>query len=111
MSSLDPSVAPTISWTFEPIGADRRGGAGASLRAGLAPRPRHRIAHRPGWGRLALFFAGLLVILAALVSPIDALGDQLLVMHMVQHILLLDIVPICLILGLNKVLLRPVTRR
>ena len=33
------------------------------------------------------------------------------VMHMVQHILLLDIAPILLILGLTKVLLRPVTRR
>jgi putative membrane protein len=67
--------------------------------------------HRPGVGRLALFTAGLLAILAALVSPIDVLGDQLLVMHMVQHVLLLDIAPILLILGFNKVLLRPVTRR
>ena len=32
-------------------------------------------------------------------------------MHMVQHVLLLDVVPICLILGLTKVLLRPATRR
>ena len=32
-------------------------------------------------------------------------------MHMTQHILLLDIAPILLILGLNKVLLRPATRR
>ena len=67
--------------------------------------------HRPGYGRLALFAGGLLAILVALVSPIDGLGDQLLVMHMVQHILLLDVVPILLILGLNKVLLRPITRR
>ena len=67
--------------------------------------------HRPGVGRLLLFAAGLVAILAALVSPIDALGDQLMVMHMVQHILLLDIAPILLILGLSKLLLRPVTRR
>ncbi len=110
MSSLDPSVAPTISWSLEPrcwSGWPPR----RALRAGLAPRPRHRSAHPPGCGRLALFAAGLLMILVALVSPIDALGDQLLVMHMVQHMLLLDIVPICLILGLNKVLLRPVTRK
>ena len=62
-------------------------------------------------GRLALFSAGLLAILVALVSPVDGLGDQLMVMHMLQHILLLDIAPILLILGLTKVLLRPVTRR
>jgi cytochrome c oxidase assembly factor CtaG len=105
------NVAPTIAWTFEPsvlIGvaalgvlyvlAWRRGRATGS-------------AHKPGWGRLTLFAGGLLVILAALVSPIDVLGDQLLLMHMVQHILLLDFAPILLILGLNKVLLRPVTRR
>jgi putative membrane protein len=58
-----------------------------------------------------LFGAGLLAILAALVSPIDRLGEQLMLMHMVQHILLLDIAPILLILGLTKVLLRPATRR
>jgi cytochrome c oxidase assembly factor CtaG len=67
--------------------------------------------HRPGMRHALLFGAGLLTILAALVSPVDALGDQLMVMHMVQHVLLLDIVPILLILGVNKVLLRPVTRR
>ena len=32
-------------------------------------------------------------------------------MHMVQHILLLDVAPILLILGLTKVILRPATRR
>jgi putative membrane protein len=58
-----------------------------------------------------LFAAGILTILVALVSPLDSLGDQLMVMHMVQHILLIDIAPILLILGLTKVLLRPVTRR
>jgi len=111
MTILPSNVAPRIAWSLEPsvlIGV----GALAILyvlawrrsRAGRAP-------HRPGVGRLALFFGGLVAILVALVSPIDDLGDQLLVMHMVQHVLLLDIVPILLILGLNKMLLRPVTRR
>jgi putative membrane protein len=68
-------------------------------------------SHAPGLGRLALFAGGLVAILAALVSPIDSLGDQLLVMHMTQHLLLIDIAPILIILGFNKVLLRPVTRR
>jgi len=67
--------------------------------------------HPPSLSRLALFAGGLLTILIALVSPIDGLGDQLMVMHMVQHILLLDLAPILLILGLTKVLLRPATRR
>jgi putative membrane protein len=111
MSDLPPSVSPTIQWSPAPsvligvaamallyVMAWRRGRATAS-------------AHRPGVGRLVLFCAGLATIIVALVSPIDALGDQLLVMHMVQHVLLLDIAPILLILGLSKVLLRPVTRR
>ena len=67
--------------------------------------------HPPGFGRLALFAGGLLAILAALISPLDGFSDQLMVMHMVQHILLLDVAPILLILGLTKGLLRPVTRR
>ena len=111
MWGLAVNVAPALKWTLEPsvlVGV----GALAVLyllawRRGRATRS----PHQPGYGRLAMFAAGLLVILAALVSPIDVLGDQLLVMHMVQHILLLDIAPILLILGLTKVLLRPVTRR
>lgn len=105
------NVAPTIAWTIEPpvlIGV-----AALALLYALAWRRGRATgsAHQPGYGRLALFGLGLATILAALVSPIDELGDQLLVMHMVQHILLLDVAPILLILGLNKVLLRPVTRR
>ncbi len=66
--------------------------------------------HPPSFGRLALFSGGVLVLATALISPIDKLGEQLLVMHMVQHVLLLDVAPILLILGLTKVLLRPATR-
>jgi len=64
----------------------------------------------PGW-RLAMFLLGLVNLVIALISPIDALAVQSFAFHMTQHVLLLDIVPICLILGLTKVILRPVTRR
>ena len=64
----------------------------------------------PTW-RLVAFFAGLGVVLVALVSPVDALAEQLFLMHMVQHILLIDLVPILCILGFTRVLLRPATRR
>lgn len=66
--------------------------------------------HPPGVGRLLVFLTGILVLVAALCSPIDKLGEQLFAMHMVQHVLLLDVAPILLILGLTKVLLRPATR-
>ncbi len=104
-------MVPTLTWTFDP----------SVLLAVLALtllylwgwlRARGpREPHPPGLGRLALFGAGILTIVAALVSPLDSLGDQLMVMHMVQHMLLLDVAPILLILGLTKGLLRPVTRR
>ncbi len=63
-----------------------------------------------GWRALA-FAGGLAFTFLALVSPLDALAEQLFVMHMVQHILLLDAAAILLVLGLTKVLLRPATRR
>ena len=104
-------VTPRVSWSIEP--GVLLGVAAVALlyltgwrRARATQEP-----HPPGYGRLALFSLGLMAILAALVSPIDVLGEQLMLMHMVQHILLLDIAPILLILGLNKVLLRPLTRR
>jgi cytochrome c oxidase assembly factor CtaG len=62
-------------------------------------------------GRLALFLSGVLLALLALLSPIDALGEQLFLMHMVQHVLLLDLAPVLVILGLTRVILRPATRR
>jgi putative membrane protein len=67
--------------------------------------------HPPGVGRLILFLSGSATIVLALMSPIDVLGEQLMVVHMVQHVLLLDLAPILWILGLTKGILRPVTRR
>jgi putative membrane protein len=105
------SVAPHISWSFEPVVV--LGVAALAWAYGWAWRRARRpgAPHPPGFGRLTLFAAGLLMVLAALISPLDILGDQLMVFHMVQHMLLLDIAPILMILGLTKGLLRPVTRR
>jgi putative membrane protein len=62
------------------------------------------------WTRLAAWMGGVLCIAVALISPIDTLADQVFFMHMIQHVLLLDFAPILLILGLTKVLLRPIAR-
>lgn len=43
--------------------------------------------------RLMAYWTGLLFIALALLSPIDALGQQLFFMHMVQHLLLIMIAP------------------
>jgi putative membrane protein len=104
-------VSPDTSWSLDPVVL-----VGVVALALVYARAWRRAraaggSRRTGIGRLILFAAGLAAILAALVSPIDRLGEQLMLMHMVQHILLLDIAPILLILGLTKVLLRPATRR
>jgi putative membrane protein len=103
-------MTPDASWTFAPgvllVLALAAGAYGKRWRAARADR-----SHPPSPWRMLAFAGGLLAVFAALISPIDSLADQLLVMHMVQHLLLLDIAPILLILGLTKVLLRPVTRR
>jgi cytochrome c oxidase assembly factor CtaG len=61
--------------------------------------------------RLASFLGAMALVLIALVSPVDRLAEQLFFMHMVQHLLLLDLAPILVLLGLTKVILRPATRR
>lgn len=104
-------MSPDASWTLEP------GAIALTLVLGAVYVQRWRAVRAKdgpraagGW-RLAAFASGLLLILAALVSPVDRLAEQLLTMHMVQHVILLDFVPILLILGLTKALARPLTRR
>jgi putative membrane protein len=63
------------------------------------------------WNLLLAWTAGVLCIAIALISPIDTLADQVFAMHMVQHVVLLDFAPILLIVGLSKILLRPVARQ
>jgi putative membrane protein len=106
-----PRVSPPISWSLEP--SVLVGVLALSLAYGWAWRRARRAGspHPPGLGRLSLFAASMLCVLIALVSPVDGLSDNLIVIHMVQHVLLLDIVPILLILSLTKGILRPVTRR
>src|SRR4051812_48233286 len=58
------------------------------------------------------FVASLVVILVALVSPLDRLGeDYLFSAHMVQHLLLGDVAPLLMLLALSRVIMRPLTRR
>jgi putative membrane protein len=55
------------------------------------------------------FHAGLATILVALVSPVDWLGEErLFAAHMTQHVLLGDLAPLLVVLGLNGPMLRPV---
>jgi putative membrane protein len=59
--------------------------------------------------RLAWFALAIALVLVALVSPLDYLGEErLLSMHMAQHLLLGDLAPLAFVLGLSGPLLRPV---
>jgi cytochrome c oxidase assembly factor CtaG len=62
--------------------------------------------------RALAFAAGILVLLVATVTPLDGLGEQYLFSaHMLQHVLLGDLAPLLLLLGLTRVIMRPATRR
>jgi len=62
----------------------------------------------PPW-KVACYASGLAVLLGALESPIDAIGEERLFwMHMVQHVLIGDVAPFLVVLGLSGPLLRPV---
>lgn len=66
--------------------------------ATLAVLPRnHRLGPRP-W-RVALFYLSLLLIVVALESPLDYLAQQLMWAHMIQHLILIMLVPELMLLG------------
>jgi cytochrome c oxidase assembly factor CtaG len=58
--------------------------------------------------RRTSFYAGFAVALIALVSPLDWYGEnRLLWVHMIQHLMLGDIAPLLVVLGLTGPMLRP----
>jgi cytochrome c oxidase assembly factor CtaG len=69
-----------------------------------------RRADRPvRWWRQASFYCGLAILLAALVSPIDTIGEsRSFYVHMIQHLMLGDLAPLALVVGLTGSILRPV---
>jgi putative membrane protein len=61
--------------------------------------------------RRAAFAAGLLTLVAALVSPLDTIAEErLFSVHMLQHLLLGDVGALLLVLGLDGRLLQPLLR-
>jgi cytochrome c oxidase assembly factor CtaG len=68
-------------------------------------RGQHRV---PGW-RQACFYGGVLVIAVALTS-LDKASENLLYMHMVEHLLVGDIGALLIVLGLSGPLLAPVLK-
>jgi putative membrane protein len=103
------SVPGWGSWTFNPLVILALG-----LAAVLYARAYRRAAGRAGSGsnpavgagHWVPYGAGLIVLAIALLSPLDPIGDgYLLSAHMAQHVLLSDIAPALLVLGLRRPLL------
>lgn len=101
--------APDISWNLEPALVLALGTYLAIYVARWRRARREAGARGASIWRLASFAGGVAMLAIALVSPLDGLGEQLFVMHMVQHVFLTDLAAVLLLLGLTKVILRPVT--
>jgi cytochrome c oxidase assembly factor CtaG len=63
----------------------------------------------PNWRR-GCYAAGLIVLAIALSPPLGTLSDQLLVAHMVEHLLIGDIASLLIVLGFTGPLLAPLLR-
>jgi cytochrome c oxidase assembly factor CtaG len=99
--------SPLTSWTFDPAAMLLLGAAGF-----LYYRRAATLAARGSpvelWRRL-VFGLGLGLAFLAVASPIHAFGEeQFFSAHMLQHIMLGDLAPLCMVAGLTGPLLRPV---
>jgi cytochrome c oxidase assembly factor CtaG len=79
--------------------------------AGLYAKRSMTLADRgrpvPLWRQLC-FASGLLAIVVALVSPVGHIAEELVIAHMVEHLLLGDVATLLLVLGLTGPLLQPI---
>ncbi len=80
---------------------------------GAAYAVRARALRRTGrpvpWLRQASFYSGLAILLGALVTPIDTIGEsRSFYVHMVQHLMLGDLAPLAIVIGFTGPILRPV---
>jgi len=105
MAAASPSLfAP---WSLEPLQV-----VPTAIVAFLYLRRTRTLAQRgrpvPRW-RQGVFWTGIGIVVLALNSPIDELGEQhFLFVHMIQHMLIGDLAPLCFVAGLTGPVLRPV---
>jgi putative membrane protein len=104
-------VPVDVSWNFAPIVLLALAAYGVVYGWRWRTARAEGGARAAGWGRAALWATGIGVLFVALVSPLDRLGEQFATFHMVQHLLIADLAPICLTVALTKWILRPATRR
>jgi putative membrane protein len=94
------------SWTVQPVVIIALLAAAALYRRMYRRAAARSSTSAPGAGHWVPYAAGLLVVAVALLSPLDSIGDRyLLSAHMLQHVLLSDIAPALLVLGLRSPIL------
>src|ERR1700680_3836709 len=99
--SLDPGPLPPITLALMAGIAGLYARRARTLAREARPVPR---------GRQLCFYGGLATILLAYVSPIGQLSDELLVVHMVQHLLMGDVGALLIVLGMTGPLIAPALR-
>jgi len=93
-------------WSFEPLQI-----VPTVLVAALYLRRARTLAARgqpvPVWRQVS-FWLGIALVVLALNSPIDSLGEEhFFFMHMLQHVLIGDLAPLCFVAGMTGPMLRP----
>jgi len=102
---VEPSLL--TSWTFDPLQLAPLAvvGTAYAVRARTLAR---RGTPVPTW-RILLFALGIGLLLLAFASPLATVGEgELFSVHMLQHVIVGDLAPLCLLAGLTGPLLRPV---
>jgi cytochrome c oxidase assembly factor CtaG len=94
-------------WDFDPLTI-----AAALCASAAYARRAHTLARggrpAPPW-RQASFHLGVAILLLALISPIDTIGEEhLFYVHMIQHLTIGEVAPLFILLGLSGPMLRPV---
>jgi putative membrane protein len=89
------------NWSLDPLPFAAGAIALALYAQGFARLRGRRVELARPW-RATLYVAGVAVTVLALVSPIDTMGEEkLLSAHMLQHLLLGDVAPLLLVLGVS----------
>lgn len=94
--------SPWATWSFPPLVVATAIVALAFFVQGWTRLRRRGRPDLASWGRLALFTVGLAVVLLAIVSPVDAIGEGYLQSaHMLQHVLIADLGVALIVLSLR----------
>lgn len=96
-----PTITSTLSaWTVEPSTLLFIAAPAFIYAAGIRDIMRRgRFGQRVRVGHVALFYLGILLLVLALLSPLDTLDGRSFAVHMTQHLLLLQAAPLLLLLG------------